>query len=83
MGKISPFLDLLFPILMVTSVGKVDSLLDKEAKNEVFPKLSVYSLPSDGNLIEQYHDDGSELMDLKQSKKSFASFRIRPKSDWI
>ena len=39
MGKISPFLDLLFPILIVISVGKVDSFLDKEDKDKVLPKL--------------------------------------------
>ena len=68
---------------MVTSVVQVDSLLDKEAKNEVFPKLAVYAGPSDDSLFEQYQNYRAELMDLKKSKKSFASFRIRTKSDCI
>ena len=77
---------------MLTSVQKVASLLDKEAKNEVsFPKLAVYApnrdnivyLPSDVNLFANYQDGEAELMDLKKSKRSFASFRIRPKGDYI
>ena len=75
-------------LLMLTSVNVVDSVLDsvldKEAADEVhFPKLAVHApyrynlvyLPSD----ENYQSAGAELMDLKKSKKSFASFRIRPK----
>ena len=84
MGKISQFLDIMMRLLMLTSVNVVDSVLDKEAADEVhFPKLAVHApyrynlvyLPSD----ENYQSAGAELMDLKKSKKSFASFRIRPK----
>ena len=85
MGKISQFLDIMMRLLMLTSVNVVDSVLDKEAADEVhFPKLAPYRynllyLPSDDNFFENYQSAGAELMDLKKSKKSFASFRIRPK----
>ena len=72
---------------MLTSVKKVDSLLDKEAANEVsFPKLAVYAQDRDNFVYlpyENYQNAIAELMDLKKSKKSFASFRIRPKGDYI
>ena len=67
-------------------------MLDKEAANEVrFPKLAVYAqsqdnfvyLPSDEYLLENYQNAGAELMDSMKSKKSFASFRIRPKGKFI
>ena len=93
MGKISRFLHLsMLPLLMATSVEKVDSSIDEEATNEVhFPKLSVDDpfrdymvyIPSDESLFEHFQDGKAELMDLRKSKKSFASFRIRPQSDCI
>ena len=66
---------------MLTSVEKVDSLLDKEEAHEVsFPKLDVYAQNRDTFV---YQDAVSELTDQQKSKKSFASFRIRPKGDYI
>ena len=48
MGKIRLCLDLLLPLVMLTSVEKVDPLLDKEAAKEViFPKLAVYAQNQD------------------------------------
>ena len=86
MGKLRLSLDLLLPLLMLTSVKVVDSLLDEEAADEVrFPKLAVHTqyLPSEGYLFENHQNAGAELMVLKKSKKSFASFRIRTKSGCI
>ena len=86
MYKMSTFLDIMLPLLMLTSVKVVDSLLDEEAADEVrFPKLAVHApyLPSDGYLFENHQNAGAELMVLKKSKKSFASFRIIPKGECI
>jgi hypothetical protein len=72
MGKM---LGIIWPLLMLTSVKFVDSLLDEEAADEVrCPKRALH-VP--------YHHMAAELMESKKSKKSFASFRIRPKGKLI
>ena len=91
MGKINPFLPLsLLPLLIVTSVEKVDSLLDEEVTNEIhFPRFAMHAsyrdkvvyLPSDENFFQNFQNDRADLIHLKKSNKSFASFRIRPKGD--
>ena len=52
MGKLRLCLDLLLPLLILTSVDVVDSLLDEEAANEVhFPKLAVYAQSQDNFVL--------------------------------
>ena len=86
MGKISTFLDIISPLLMLTSVKLVESLLEDEAVDEVeFSKLALH-VPYHHNFVDlpsDYQNTGAELKESKKSKKSFASFRIRPKGKFI
>ena len=71
---------------MFTSVKLVHSLLEEEAADGVhFPKLALH-VPYHHNFVDlpsDYQNAGAELMDFKEPKKSFASFRIRPKGKFI
>ena len=71
---------------MLTSVKFVESLLEGEAADEVhFPKLAL-SVPYHHSFVDlpfDYQNAVAELMESKKSKKSFASFRIRPKGTSI